>query len=145
MGSLVLYWELLITSLSVVCFGLSNLYWSTISDVPLFCSIVPAEIMSTVQSGALLGAPFWSQLVRWMHSTTLLMRSLLGLFLPLFSIVDLEMSNGLMPAARELMMLSRLLIMPGVEWACSADHWGRFVHAHADTQKVYGAARESHN
>ena len=45
------------------------------------------------------------------------MRSLEGEFLPLFCIVDLETSNGLMPAAREPMMLSRLLIMPVVEHA----------------------------
>ena len=43
------------------------------------------------------------------------MRSLVGLFLKLFCVVDLETSNGLMPTAGELMMLSRLLIMPGVE------------------------------
>ena len=43
------------------------------------------------------------------------MRSLVGLFLPLFCIVDLETSNGLMPAAEELMMLTRLRIVPGVE------------------------------
>ena len=42
------------------------------------------------------------------------MRLLLGLFLPLFCIVDLETSNGLMLAAGEVMMLSRLLIMAGV-------------------------------
>ena len=29
--------------------------------------------------------------------------------------------------------------------ALSADHWGRFVLAHAVPQRVYGAARESHN
>ena len=37
------------------------------------------------------------------------------LFLQLFCTVDLEMSKGSMPAARELMMLSRLLILPGDE------------------------------
>ena len=42
------------------------------------------------------------------------MRSLVGKFLPLLNVVDLETSNGLMSAARELMMLNRLLIMPGV-------------------------------
>ena len=47
----------------------------------------------------------------------LLVRSLVGMFLPLFCVVDLETSNGLMPAARELMMLTRLLILPGVEHA----------------------------
>ena len=47
----------------------------------------------------------------------LLVRSLAGLFLQLFCLVDLEMSNGLMPAAGELMMLSRLLILPGEEHA----------------------------
>ena len=52
-----------------------------------------------------------------MRSTELLVRSLVGLFLPLFCVVDLETNNGLMPAAGELMMLSRLLIMPGVEQA----------------------------
>ena len=31
--------------------------------------------------------------------------------------VDLETNNGLMPAAGELMMLSGLLIMPGIEHA----------------------------
>ena len=45
------------------------------------------------------------------------MRSLVGVFLPLFCVVDLETSNGLMPAAGELMMLNRLLIVPGVEHA----------------------------
>ena len=46
------------------------------------------------------------------------------LFLPLFCIVDLEASNGLIPAARELMMLRRLLIVPCVKQARSADHLG---------------------
>ena len=50
-----------------------------------------------------------------MHSTELLVRSLAGLFFPLFEVVDLETSNGLMPAAEELIMLSRLIIVPGVE------------------------------
>ena len=45
------------------------------------------------------------------------MRSLVGLFLSLFCVVDLETRNGLMPAAEELMMLSRLLIAPGVQHA----------------------------
>ena len=39
------------------------------------------------------------------------------MFLPLVDIVDLETSNGLMPAAGELMILNRLLIVPGVEHA----------------------------
>ena len=43
------------------------------------------------------------------------MRSLVGMFLPLFCAVDLETSNGLMPAAGELMMQNGLLITPGVE------------------------------
>ena len=34
-------------------------------------------------------------------------------------IVDLETLNGWMPAARELMMVNRLVIMPGVEHAMS--------------------------
>ena len=37
------------------------------------------------------------------------------MLLPLFCIVDLETSNGMMPAAGELKMLNRLLIVPGVE------------------------------
>ena len=37
------------------------------------------------------------------------------MFLPLFCIVDLDTSNGLMPAAEELMMLNSLLIVPGIE------------------------------
>ena len=45
------------------------------------------------------------------------MRSLVGMFLPLFCVVDLETSNSLMPAAEELMMLNRLLIVPGLEHA----------------------------
>ena len=52
-----------------------------------------------------------------MHSTELLVRSLVGLFLPLFCVVSPEISNDLMPAAGELMMLSRLLVVPGVEHA----------------------------
>ena len=52
-----------------------------------------------------------------MRSTEILVRSLVDLFLPLFCVLDLEKSNGLMPAAGELMMLSRLLIKHDVEHA----------------------------
>ena len=45
------------------------------------------------------------------------MRSLVGIFLPLFCVVELETINGLMSASGELMMLNRLLIVPGVEHA----------------------------
>ena len=41
--------------------------------------------------------------------------SLVGLFLPLFCVVDLKTSNSLMAAAGEHMMLNRLFIVPGVE------------------------------
>ena len=41
----------------------------------------------------------------------------MGMFLPLFCVVDLETCNGLMPAAGELMMLNGVLIVPGVEHA----------------------------
>ena len=53
-----------------------------------------------------------------MHSTVLFVWSLVGLFPPLYSIIDLvvlERSNCLIPAARKLIMLSKLLIMPSVE------------------------------
>ena len=39
------------------------------------------------------------------------------MFLPLFCVVNLETSNGLMPATGELMILNRLLIVPLVEHA----------------------------
>ena len=39
------------------------------------------------------------------------------IFLPLFSVVDLETSNGLMTAARWLMLLNSLLMVAGVEHA----------------------------
>ena len=52
-----------------------------------------------------------------MRSTELLVRSLVGFFPQLFCVIDLEPSNGLMSAAGELMMLSRLLIMSGLEHA----------------------------
>ena len=64
------------------------------------------------------------------------MRSLVGVFLPLFRVVDLEPSNDLMPTARELMMLNRLLTVPGV--AHNADHYDLFVLARAEAQRVYG-------
>ena len=71
--------------------------------------------MSAVQSGALPGAPFCGLLIQQLRSTDLLVRSLVSMFLLLFRVVDLETSNGLMPAAAELMMLNILLIVPGVE------------------------------
>ena len=52
-----------------------------------------------------------------MRSTELLLKLLAVMFLALFSVIDLETSNGLMPAARELIMLNRLLVVPGVEHA----------------------------
>ena len=52
-----------------------------------------------------------------MRLTELLVRSLVGMFLHLFCVIDLETSNDLMPAAGELRMLNRLLIVPGAEHA----------------------------
>ena len=43
------------------------------------------------------------------------MRLFVGMFLSLFCVVDLETSIGLVPAVGKLMMLSRLLIVPGIE------------------------------
>ena len=40
---------------------------------------------------------------------------MVGLLPPPFCIVDLKTSNGLIPAAGELIMLSRLLMVPGLE------------------------------
>ena len=79
------------------------------------------------------------------HSTEPLVRLLEGFFLPLIFVVDLETSNGVMPAPEELMMLSRLLIVPSVEHARSEDHLGQFLLVRAEAQRVYGAASELHN
>ena len=68
------------------------------------------------------------------------MRSLLGMFLPLFCVVDLETSNGLMSAAGEPMMLNRLLIVPGAENAMQNIRVN-LVLARTEAQWVYGAAR----
>ena len=68
------------------------------------------------------------------------MRPLVGMFLPLFCVVYLETSNGLMLVAEELMMLNRLLLV-----MFNAEHYDQFVLALAEAQRVYGAARESHN
>ena len=56
----------------------------------------------------------WSTMLK---SADPIVGSLVGLFLPLFCVVDLDTSNGLMPAAEKLMMLNRLLIMPAIESA----------------------------
>ena len=58
------------------------------------------------------------------------MRSLVCMFLPLFCVADLETSNGLTSAAGELMMLNRLHIVPGVEYALLII--GEFVLARAE-------------
>ena len=68
-----------------------------------------------------------------------------GMFPPLFCLVNLETSNGLMPSAGELMMLSRLLNYCAWCRECNADHWGTFVLARAEAQRVNCAARESYN
>ena len=62
------------------------------------------------------------------------MRSLVGMFLPLFCVVDLETSNGLMPAAGELMMLNRQLIVAGVVEHAMLNIGDQFVHARARTR-----------
>ena len=68
------------------------------------------------------------------------------MFLPLFCVVDLETSNGLMPAAEELMMLNaKQTVYRAWCRARNAERWGQFVLAHPEAQRVYGAARESHN
>ena len=74
-----------------------------------------------------------------MRLTEQLVRSFLGLFLPLFCVVNLETSTGLMPAAGEHVAYHA--------WcrACCADHLFRFVFARAEAQRVYGTARKSNN
>ena len=52
-----------------------------------------------------------------MRLTELLVRPLVGLLIPLYSVVDLVTSNGLISGKGELMVLSRLLIVTGVEHA----------------------------
>ena len=79
------------------------------------------------------------------------MRSLVGLFLvpnflPLFCIVDLETSHGLMPAAGELMMRKQIT-MPGVEHSlqiigldlCFLVLWIRRSMVLQDSHKMKGA------
>ena len=56
MCSLILHWALLNTALSVVCFGSSNLYWSTMSEILSFWNIVSTWTISAMQSGAAHGA-----------------------------------------------------------------------------------------
>ena len=58
-----------------------------------------------------------------------------------FGLVDLETCNGLMPAAGELIMQCRLLIVPHVQ------HTAQIIRvlACAKAQRIYGATRESHN
>ena len=60
----------------------------------------------------------------------------------MFCIVDLETSNGLMSAARELMMLNRLLI---VCLSHAMLNIGVNLCLLVLRPEVYGAARESHN
>ena len=50
-----------------------------------------------------------------MRPTKLLVRSLVGLFLQRFCVVNLETRDGLIPAAGHHTMLSKLLIVPGAE------------------------------
>ena len=73
--------------------------------------------MTTVQSGAFA----WSTIYKSADPLDAFDRAIgevIGrLALPLFCVVDLETCNGLMPAVGVLMMLSRLLIVPGVEHA----------------------------
>ena len=118
MCSLVLHSELLINALSVVCFRLSNLYQSTISK---YC---PSEASYQLRQCLLHNQKLylkhhfevsWPIRCVWMsywwgHWQACFYKVLLF-------IVDLKMSNGLMPAAGELMMLSRLLIMRYVDHA----------------------------
>ena len=72
------------------------------------------------------------------HHFEVLVRSLVGMLLPLFC-VDLATNNGSIPAAGELIMLNRLLIVPGVGQAMVS----KFVLARAEAQRVYGAVWES--
>ena len=117
MFSLVLHCELLITALSVVCFGFHNLYRSinVRSTVFLKHRTNRDNVRCAVRSFA------WPTILRSSDPLVVfdraMMRSLVGMFLPLFCVVDLGTSNGLMPSDRELMMLSRLLIVPGMEHA----------------------------
>ena len=64
----------------------------------------------------------------------------IGRYVPITVLLSRSgISNGLMPAAGKLMMLNRLLIVPGVECAMLIIR-GQFVLARAEAQWIYGAA-----
>ena len=101
---------LLITALSVVCFGLSILKYNIRSTVFLKHRTNWENVRCAVRSFT------WNTILKSVDPLDVFDRAIgevigIGLFLPLFCVVDLDTSNGLMPAAGDLMMLSRLLIM----------------------------------
>ena len=74
-----------------------------------------------------------------------LVRSLVGMFLTLFCVVYLETSTVLMPAAGELIFDAKQTAYRTRCRARNVEHWGKFVLARVEAQRVYGTAGESHN
>ena len=73
-------------------------------------------------------------------------RSLVGLFLPLFCVVDRRSKDKQwFDASCQRTYDAKQSAYRAWCRACSAKHWGRFVLARAEAQRVYVAARESHN
>ena len=79
-----------------------------------------------------------------MRLANLFVRSLVGLFLPPFCVVDLETSNDFDVSCRRAYDAKQTAYRTWCR-ARSSNHYIRFVLARAEAQRVYGAARESHN
>ena len=73
------------------------------------------------------------------------MRSLVGMFLLLFCVVDLEKSNAWCDVSCRRAYDAKQTTYHVWFRAPNATHMGQFVLARAEAQRVYGAARESHN
>ena len=86
---------------------------------------------------ALHGVPFSNNLIHWMRSAEILV----GMFPPLFYVEELKTSNGNDATVYDAKQTAYRA------WcrARNADHWGQFVLARVEAQRVYGVARESHN
>ena len=72
--------------------------------------------MSVVQLGALLGAPFRSRLIHY-DAFDRAIGEVIGRLVPIAVLSSRSGDEQWLPAAGELMMLSRLLIVPSVEHA----------------------------
>ena len=139
MCSLVLHWALLITALSVVCFWLCNQYRSITSE----CTVFLKHRTNWDNVCCALTSFTWSTILKPADPLDVFERAIgevIGWLVPTTVLHSISWDDHWFHASCQRAYDAKQIAYNAWCRLRSANHWGWVVRAHAEAQRVYGAA-----